>query len=329
MRYQVVKLIPPKIFHIKVGEGRLDRVSTTIHSDTLFSAIVNCYVKLFGEDNLDDFINKLFISSLFYGIRVVNKDILFLPKPVLEIRVKEDAKMIKRLEWISIEAFKEITSSFYTGAVYIDMERFNFLNTKFLISKKEEFRKSSETLNFIDSSLEPKVSLEREHNTSRYLYFQEELEIKSVALKDGTRVSPFLYFIVREPCEELFYTLNLLVEEGIGGERAFGKGVFAFWEKDSIEISEEGNYGVLLSMATPRKEEVNNILYYGLIKRDGFIYYNSPIGVKKRTHFKISEGSLVKLPFEGENIDVSPIEDKKVISYGRSLYWALKVREDR
>lgn len=75
MRYQVIKLIPTEVLRIKVGAGRLDRVSNLIHSDTLFSAIVNCYVKLFGESNIDDFINRLIISSVFYGIRVRGKDI--------------------------------------------------------------------------------------------------------------------------------------------------------------------------------------------------------------------------------------------------------------
>jgi CRISPR-associated protein Csm4 len=328
MRYQVIKLILPDIFRIKVGEGRLDRASTLIHSDTLFSAIVNCYVKLFGEDNVDSFIGRLVISSLFYGIRASDKDILFFPKPRLNIRTREDTKTIKKLEWISGDAFKEIISSFDAGSAYIDMEKFDLLNSRFLISKKEEFRKDTGMLNFIDKVLEPKVSLERIYNTSRDLYFQEELEIKSILLKDDTRVKPFLYFIVKEPVEELFSTLNLLIEEGIGGERSSGKGVFSSWEKDFIEIPEDGNYGILLSTVTPRKEEIGNIIYYELIRRDGFIYHNSPVGIKKRTHFKISEGSFVRLPFEGENIDVSPVEDRRVISYGRSLYWTLKVRED-
>lgn len=202
------------------------------------------------------------------------------------------------------------------------------MNTRFLIHKDEEFREDSSSLNFIDKVLEPKVSLERIYNTSKYLYFQEELEIKSVSLKDGTKIKPFLYFIVKEPIEELFYTLNLLVEEGIGGERASGKGIFLSWEKDLIEIPEEGNYGILLSAVTPRKEELINIVYYELIRRDGFIYFNGPVGIKKSAHFKLSEGSLVRLPFIGENINVASIKNRGIISYGKSLHWALKVREE-
>jgi CRISPR-associated protein Csm4 len=327
MNYKIVKLLPQDVLRIRIGEGRLDKVSVIIHSDTLFSAIVNCYVKLFGEECLDNFINRLLISSLFYGLRISNRteDILFLPKPI--VAINNITKGLKRIEWVSVNLLKDIISSFDGEKAYIDTNRLSFLNPRFVISKEEEFRTLPEQVEFVDTSLEPKVSIERSSNTASNLYFQEELEIKSISLKDGVKLSPFLYFITKDIDRKFNGVLNLLMEEGIGGERSSGKGAFTNWEEDIIDISDTGDYGVLLSLATPRKEEVNNLVYYGLIKRDGFIYYNGPVGIKRKTHFKILEGSLVRLPFIGENIEVSPVEDKRVISYGKGLHWALKVRE--
>lgn len=329
MSYYAIKLFPPDIFRIRVGDGRIDKVSSMIHSDTLFSAIVNCYIKLFGDSKVKDFVDRLLISSLLYGIRIEEREILFLPKPIIDLRSDTDldVKLLKRIEWISIGAFKRVVDRFNGSSIGIDIAELSFLNSRFLISKDEDFREGKNYVDFISTSLEPKVSLEREHNTSKNLYFQEELEIRSIELDNGFKVKPFLYFIVKNPQDELFYTMNLLIEEGIGGERSFGKGVFNYWEKDSIEIPDDGNYGILLSLVTPKKEEIDSILYYGLVKRDGFIYHNGPVGIRKKRHYKLSEGSLVRLPFEGQNIDVSPIREKSVISYGKSLYWALKAKE--
>ncbi|MGC9063856.1 MAG: type III-A CRISPR-associated RAMP protein Csm4, partial [bacterium] len=266
MNYKIVKLLPQDVLRIKVGEGRLDKVSAIIHSDTLFSAIVNCYVKLFGEDGLNDFINSLLISSLFYGLRISNRteDILFLPKPI--VAINNITKELKRIEWVSVNLLKDIISSFDGKKAYIDTNRLSFLNPRFVISKEEEFRTLPEQIEFTDTSLEPKVSIERSSNTVSNLYFQEELEIKSISLKDGVKLSLFLYFITKDIDRKFKGVLNLLTEEGIGGERSSGKGVFTNWEEDIIDISDTGDYGVLLSLATPRKEEVNSLVYYGLIK---------------------------------------------------------------
>jgi len=41
--------------------------------------------------------------------------------------------------------------------------------------------------------------------------------------------------------------------------------------------------------------------------------------MRKKTHYKIKEVALVKSPYIGENINVSPIENMKVISYGKNV----------
>jgi len=88
---------------------------------------------------------------------------------------------------------------------------------------------------------------------------------------------------------------------------------------EEMDIPDRGDFEVTLSLTLPKREEVDNLVYYQLVKRDGFIYYQKATGLRKKTHFKIKEGALVKSPYLGESVNVSPRKDMRVISYGRSI----------
>jgi len=68
---------------------------------------------------------------------------------------------------------------------------------------------------------------------------------------------------------------------------------------------------------------MSHLLVYDLIRRGGFIFRGEPLGVRKRTLYKLVEGSVVRLPFVGENVDVSPFAGQPVISYGKALGFAV------
>lgn len=321
MKYKIYKLFPYNYCHIKVSEGRLDRASMFIHSDTLFSGLINCYTKLFGEKDLDIFIDNLVISSLFYGLKFSNQELFFVPKPLLIVKNFDNLKEFKKLNWVSIKSLEKLLSKFDGESTIFKLDEFIFLNSQFLITKEEKFTELKEDIKFVDTIIEPKVNIDRTSYFSKYLYFQEEIMIKKIFINEKLILEPFLYFIVEEPIEHLTSILNMLVEDGIGGERNFGKGVFSFWEEGEIDIPNSSDYGMLLSLTIPKNEELEKVIFYKLIKKDGFIYYNQPLGLKKIKHFKIQEGSIVKMPFMGQNINVSPINDIKVISYGKSFCW--------
>jgi uncharacterized protein (TIGR00296 family) len=199
-------------------------------------------------------------------------------------------------------------------------------------SPEEYFEKieegKDENIIFMETNLEPKVSIPRvpiiSEEKTQGLYFQENLDFYTITTSKGKKLIPFLYFLktIDASLDEIFIpALNLFIEEGIGGERSTGKGQFDFYEKDESDLPDNGDFEITLSLSLPRREEVNNIIYFNLVKRDGFIYYQKPTGYRKKTHFKIGEGSLVRTPYIGENIDVSPIKDMRVISYGKSIGW--------
>lgn len=325
MKVEVYKLFKEDPILLHIGLRRMDRTSTLIHSDTLFSALSNSFIKLFGEDKFNIFEDNLVISSIFIGLRLQEKDILFLPMPEIPLKVDDEQhKKYKKIQWISKDALFELLKFFDKENFQIfikDTTYLKFLNSKTLVLK-EEFDHIGEEIKFIDTILEPKVSVDRENNKSVNLYFQENLILSQIKTSKGIKITPFLYFFkyINSELESLFIpTINLFVEEGLGGERTTGKGFFNYYEKDSIDFSEQGDFEITLSTTIPKREEVNNLIYYQIIKRDGFIFYKYPTGMKKKTHYKLKEGALVKSPYKGENINVSPVENMKVISYGKNL----------
>lgn len=333
MKVEVYKLLKEGPLLLHIGLRRLDRTSNIIHSDTLFSALSNSLTKLFGEEKFDLFEKNLVISSVFPGLRL-SKDILLLPKPEIPIKTsEEDHKKYKKLQWISLDALKKLLENFDKNLKQISLqnvEEFKFLNPRTLITKSE-FEEIGEEIYFMSTILEPKVRVSREtyykanadeEKSYTTLYFQENLELHPIKLSNGKIITPFLYFLKmkNDEIEELFTpSLNLTIEEGLGGERTTGKGIFDTFEKEELEVPENGEFEISLSLTFPKREEVDNLIYYQLVKRDGFIYYQKPTGYRKKTHYKIAEGALVRSPYVGENVDVSPISSMKVISYGKSL----------
>jgi len=327
MRVEVIKLFKDGPILLHIGLRRMDRTSNIIHSDTLFSALSDVLIKLLGEKRFDIFEKKILLSSVFPGLRGTSRDILFLPMPEIPLKPEESVelehKKYKKIQWISLEAFKELIKGFDREKMVIEFispEKFKFLNSRILVTVPE-FAEIGEEINFMDTLLEPKVSLSRDSQEPN-LYFQENLELYPIKTSLNKELVPFLYFLKAKDDElnSIFIpVLNLFIEEGIGGERTTGKGIFDSYQTEEMDIPDRGDFEVTLSLTFPKREEVDNLIYYQLVKRDGFIYYQKPTGLRKKTHFKIREGALVKSPYLGENIDVSPRRDMRVISYGKSL----------
>ncbi|MGC8971617.1 MAG: type III-A CRISPR-associated RAMP protein Csm4 [bacterium] len=325
MKLEIVKFFKNDPILLHIGLRRMDRTSTIIHSDTLFSALSNALIKLLGEKEFDIFEEKIILSSLFLGLKGPISEILFLPMPSIPLRIEEltEYKRYKKIQWASFEAFKLLVEDFDKESRVIKLdstEKFVLLNSKSLITRLE-FEEIKEEVNFIDTILEPKVFLSR--NTQEpSLYFQENLGLYPVKISKDKELIPFLYFLKVKDSEldSIFIpVLNLFIEEGIGGERTTGKGIFDYYEIEDLDLPDSGDFEITLSLTLPRKEDVRNLIYYQLAKRDGFIYYQKATSFRKKTHFKIKEGALVRSPYLGENINVSPREDMRVISYGKSL----------
>ena len=100
----------------------------------------------------------------------------------------------------------------------------------------------------------------------------------------------------------MFSALRLMVDEGIGGDRSTGKGIY-----DSITVAPFDQQLAMpcyfsLSRTIPAEEEVQQMLYYSFVKDDGFIYLNGPCSTKKSTLHFLEEGSVFLKDIQGKVI---------------------------
>jgi len=332
--FQVIKLIPSDNFRMRIGKGRMDRIEDLVHSDTLYSALVNVGIKLHGEERFIPLVDSLCISSVFYGLRVqeekAKRDILFFPRPkgrFLELSDPTQRKKQKRISWLSAAALSKIFQTFDAEKEIfqinlLDPDQFNLLNPQLCITSKESISWYEENGHFFRATLEPKVPISRTNAKSLDLYYQAEMEFCPQKITLDRSLTPFLFFLIEGSLSaDLISTLNLFIEEGLGGERASGKGTFASWEYELFPLPQKGAIMMLLSSSVPRREEMDQLISYELLKREGFLFWNQPIGKRKKSHYVLGEGSLVKIPFWGKNLEVSPLSDKRAIAYGKAMGW--------
>ncbi|GEM_PF-3623561 len=93
----------------------MERSDTMVHSDTLFSALCNAFVRLYGEGDLPTWMENVLVSSVFPGVRWGEKDILFFPVPLSIVPPVTDLvrrKKAKSVRWFSQEALGEVISTF-------------------------------------------------------------------------------------------------------------------------------------------------------------------------------------------------------------------------
>ncbi len=287
-----------------------------IHSDTLFSAVVNNYSMLY--DNIEEFIHDLKISSLFFGFEIENKNIYTFPKPIMIINSDiSKRKEIKGVKFVSKCVLEDILNN------YEDEFNLSFFD-KYLsiegiyISKEElllnEVDKKDLSLKVFDFTEIPKNTINRFDSRSEGIFYEKCLEIKQ-----SPKVKPFMFFLIdNEITTELKATLNLLCEEGIGANRTIGNGIFKNYEIIDFSFNIKSQKAINLSLIYPSLNEVDKAEKYELTERGGFIFYEKGLTKRKKSIRMIKEGSIFSSLINGENI-LNQLEDKKIYHYGKAF----------
>ena len=243
----IVRLIPDKNSKYHFGEGSLGGSSYIFHSNSLFSAIVNNFIKLYGVDEFNNYkeeIKKLKISSLFPAIYKIKDDdskleieeeILFIPKPMVMLGfdkdtqyiIEEKPKDIKKIKFISMGALKKHNER--------KLKKIT-IGKEYLISEgeKEKFRYvKPKKMDLFKKIIEQKVSLDRikgttlEDNDKGQLY---AIEFIKPLGKDDKTVGFYFSINFDDIDEKLINkvkaSINLIKDEGLGGKRSIGAGTF-------------------------------------------------------------------------------------------------------
>lgn len=320
---------------LRLGSGSKDEVDMIIHSDTLFSAIVNIHSLVY--DNTDEFIRvfdegKIKISSAFPLL--MNQDekerIYFLPKPELNYTSTGDVKTEKKIKFISLKSYEHLLvriSPDQTNKInFSEKSLFQFIGSSFLVTK-EEIDIPQEITSFISEEVTPKTKV---HSMSQEDSFYHETNIQFTPINIGDEENkkimfPHFYFLYEintgEKTKNEFLTcIRILADEGIGGERSAGKGQF-----EEIILTEltplpnnHSDKSLLLSLCNPKsQEEFAYFDRYEIVIRGGGSVSGEPENEEEETAQEysdyrkkqvrmIAEGAVINGKVEGRLVDISP-----------------------
>jgi len=307
MNWYIVKFKFISPLHIGSDEAGIgvENVQYMIHSDTIFSALVNSaslmnnkYINFLIEGNYR-------ISSAFPYMENHH----FLPRPFYPFpsNFGKYSKEVKKLEFLREEDFQ----AWIKG----ELDERNIAGA---ISRSQDI----EEISTLD--IRPRNFIDRQtSNTIIYhcggVVFQKNCGLYFILDADNEGKSRF---------QDILQTLKKF---GFGGERSSGYGQFDFKIIGPIDSeagiwknikNNTGNFFSVLSLCYP--EEIENIdtKAYQTVLRKGWIFStSSKKQIKRKTLRMFKEGSVFVNQFAGKLVDVTPrgFNDHKVYRWGRTF----------
>lgn len=328
MKLQVVKLNcrPGSQFHlgenISFRDAVLHTSSNHIHSDTLYSALVNVASK-FGIADPKNILKDCIISSVFYAITKDDNIIYFLPRINVPLYGMDNFKEIKKIAFVSPNVYK-------TGIpVRYWLDQPDFVLGKNWIATKSDFEhwnidfESLKKIELFQLMNRPQVKVHSNQNRSNF-YQSENLHIADNSHIDND-IKVSFYFLIKGEMDDVLQKLifDWLPLEGIGGQISTGSGQITSAEPMSAEvfnISEDGNCMINLSLLSPVQEDDLQRAYYRTKKRGGRSVGNS---LFLKELLMIEEGALFENEVNGTIQDLTPttypIEGEIFYRYGKSF----------
>ncbi|HDP99827.1 MAG TPA: type III-A CRISPR-associated RAMP protein Csm4 [bacterium] len=348
---QIIKLHCADNSRFRLGSGSLLEVEDIVHSDTLFNGWMNAYLSLFGAGTLPQVLQTFqsgdcCCSSAFHFVDIFKgqdyvSTLYFVPKPLLRrisIPTSEESdgsikKRIKKLKYVSLDLLQELLTSVKTDAegelrFSIDLLALTIFADEYAMAesniptellphlpelKKMQFRC------LIDA---PKVAINRLSAQSDDIYYQTDCFFNWQQC-GNFELRPGFYFLFQPPTDvrlhkRLSAALNLLADEGLGGERSSGAGFIERIEQKTFVWKLSGAYAMLLSLTLPgATNHFDQIINYQSIIRGGYL---GTTGIRKNQVRMLREGSIVKLPFAGSIVLDSPTKSPASYRYAQAVY---------
>ncbi len=302
-----------------------------IGSPTLFGAISNMWRLYYGEENIEEFFEaynkgEVSFSSMFPFIVSPEKELLFFPRPILSGKYtssieelnSEVIKKAKKVKFFSEGLFSEVFNSivkdgeryFYTRSL---LDEDILLIPPFALLKNEEIEENTFNYEFMNI---PHVSVDRfniSHEGGGGFFYTTDLFI------GGSIGFYFLCDCISSWEERLYPLFRVLADEGIGGKRTKGKGLFKEVKIEDYDLSMRSMEPYIgLSLVFPQKEEREDVYTVLVEKDDGFIYHGIPTSYKKSPMYLIKEGAIYKRKVKGVLLEES-FQDIKIYRNGKAF----------
>ncbi|MDD4150191.1 MAG: type III-A CRISPR-associated RAMP protein Csm4 [Bacteroidales bacterium] len=236
----------------------------TIHSDTMYSALISSLAKM-GNDIPQDGDLGFTISSLFpfYQENEESNANYFFPKPLKQTMPKlkdiSKAKDVKKVLWLDKYYFEKIING---ATLFEDEESITCIKGEYLTEANIE-------KDFISSQVFPRVTVSRSGQEDAKPFYMEK-----IFFTDNSG----LFFIVQGETDLLEKALNLLQHEGIGTDRNVGNGFFEY-TTDEIEINLPKDSVNIMSLSLFIPEDQQQLVKmfegenvaYDFVRRGGWI----------------------------------------------------------
>ncbi|HIH70051.1 type III-A CRISPR-associated RAMP protein Csm4 [Methermicoccus shengliensis] len=322
--FMLCRMEPRAPFHVGEREMALESTEHYIHSDTLFSGICCMYRLLYGREELESLLERFLqhdvpfmISSAFpYAGNVL---LLPIPKNVnLAQYVNQSLrKQYKKLEFVSLDIFTKLVRG---EDIAEDVVRGKLVqNGRVLVSSDESVPDRVWCVKEV-----PRVTIDRKDNASSLYMFSE------VSFAPGCGLWFLMDMREKRYTKKVWAAIRLLGEEGIGGDRTCGKGLFSVSEKKmDVRTKSTADHFLTLSLYHPSRDELSltRPSYYELVRRGGWI--SGSRGMRRKRVRMFAEGSVFNAPCGtyGELVDVTPdaFFDHRVYRYGYAFCMPMEV----
>jgi CRISPR-associated protein Csm4 len=314
--------------HVPFDKSVLHDTDSIIHSDTLFSALVNIGKKIdLAEEIVEELSNRNSISSAFYLLENgTSEPVYFLPRPTIPLLDCADYKQVKRMAFVSkgmyekgieLHQWSQSDAIIYGNNWIATIDEMKaLLEDKYDAGKVRNIRLSGKA-NI------PQVRVHTDQMEHNY-YQTANLQIADNSdLYSNLRVH-FYCLLEHKPNNALQSVFNLLPHEGIGGQRSTGCGQVLSVETGETTLfdSLKGEYLMTLSKVIPTAADLEQMKlksFYQTSVRGGRIIDNAQQKRLKQVRM-IDEGAVFGQPVEGTVSDLRPEEgDMPYLRYGKAF----------
>lgn len=302
------------------GIGQED-LEERLHSDTLFSAIIYTWSLLF-DDDINELCKspKFKLSSVFPYIN----NIRFYPTPLGLFDEYMLNKEIEIKKWKKLDYIPENLLLIFLNSGKIKKGEIEKFNSEYL----DKYYKKSK-LYYAKVSERPRIAVDR--LTSSVLedsfFMSRDIEFNE---------NSGLFFLVDFEDEKIKSkfdsSLNLLADNGIGADRAIGRGHFSFHSEriDLFRKPTDKEFAFLLSLYLPLKSEVEGGVldssWYTFKSRKGYVSHYRFRNIRRKSLNMIKEGSIIS-PLgrsTGDIVEVYSDGNTSIYRNGQGFFLAIK-----
>ncbi len=279
------------------------------------------------------------------------KTIYFLPKPLITFPfddlsqeiVDENFKLFKKIKFISLEVARKLQNNEKISfnqflnmvcCYLLDREdlkimglsEFLTLLEKINLNHEKIWRAINNRISIFEIMEEQKVGISRGTNESEPFIWPKMKFNKSIYfIRNGEErinyeIIPGFYFLFNcsnlneELRNEIYSSIKLIMDEGLGGKKSLGCGLFD--DVEMIELDENNQYYKLLSensleyfinlsLVYPNKEDLENIEYFNIFERSGYIFSADTNSLRFNDLKLIEEGGIFNKKVRGKLVQVA------------------------